>query len=89
MENQISEDISHIKNVSKKSPTAEKVLNHMSKISASNIDLSLVNGPIKQLIAKNKINGHFKNVEEPKNGNLNQSNDEAQTLLLMTNFMRS
>ena len=89
MENQISEDISHIKNVSKKSPTAEKVLNHISEISASNIDLSLVNGPIKQLIAKNKINDHFKNVEEPKNGNLNQSNDEAQTLLLMTNFMRS
>ena len=81
MENQILEDISHIKNVSKKSPTAEKILNHISKTSASNTDLSLVNENIRQLISKNKINDHFKIVKEPKNGNLNQSTDEAQTLL--------
>ena len=81
MENQILEDISHIKNVSKKSPTAEKFLNHISKTSASNTDLSLVNENIRQLISKNKINDHFKIVKEPENGNLNQSTDEAQTLL--------
>ena len=82
MENQILEDISHIKNVSKKSPTAEKILNHISKTSASNTDLSLVNENIRQLISKNKINDHFKIVKEPENGNLNQSTDEAQTLLM-------
>ena len=81
MENQILEDISHIKNVSKKSPTAENFLNHISKTSASNTDFSLVNENIRQLIAKNKINDHFKIVKEPENGNLNQSTDEAQTLL--------
>ena len=55
MENQILEAISHIKNVSKKSPVAEKFLNHISKTSASNIDLTFVNETVKQLIAKNKI----------------------------------
>ena len=77
MENQILEAISHIKNVSKKSPTAEKILNHISKTSASNIDLSFVNEIIKQLMAKNKINDHFKFVEESKNGNLNQSTEST------------
>ena len=43
MENEILEAISYIKNVSKKSSTAEKVLNHISKTSASNIDLTFVN----------------------------------------------
>ena len=42
----------------------------MSKISASNIYLALVNETIKQLIAKNKVN-------DPENRNL----DEVQTLL--------
>ena len=37
MKNQILEAISHIKNVSKKSLAAEKILNHISKTSASNI----------------------------------------------------
>ena len=79
MENQILEAISHIKNVSKKSPTAEKFLNHISKTSASNIDLTFVNKTIKQLISKNKINDNFKIIVEPKNGILNQSIDEVQT----------
>ena len=77
MENEILEAISHIKNVSKKSPTAEKILNHISKTSASNIDLTFVNETIKQLIVKNKINDNFK-IVEPENGNLNQPFDEVQ-----------
>ena len=79
MENEILEAISHIKNVSKKSPTAEKTLNHISKTSASNIDLTFVNETIKQLIAKNKINDDFKIIVEPEHGNLNQSTNEVQT----------
>ena len=77
MENQILEAISHIKIIIKKSLTAEKNLNHISKTSASNIDLTFVNETIKQLIAKNKINGNFKIIVEPENGNLNQSTDES------------
>ena len=53
MENQILRAISYIKNVSQKSPTAENILNHISKISASNIDLSFVNETTKEL--KNTI----------------------------------
>ena len=79
MENEILEAMSHIKNVCKKSPTAEKILNHISKTSASNIDLTFVNKTIKQLISKNKINDNFKIIVEPKNGILNQSIDEVQT----------
>ena len=79
MENQMLEAISHIKKVSKKSPTAEKFLNHISKTSASNIDLTFVNETIKQLISKNKINDNFKIIVEPENRNLNQSTDEVQT----------
>ena len=79
MENEILEAISHIKNVSKKSPTAEKILNHISKTSASNIDLTFVNKTIKQLISKNKINDNFKIIVESKSGILNQSIDEVQT----------
>ena len=79
MENEILEAISHIKNVSKKSPTIEKILNHISKTSASNIDLTFVNKTIKQLISKNKINDNFKIIVEPKNGILNQSIDKVQT----------
>ena len=79
MENEILEAIFHIKNVSKKSPTAEKILNHISKTSASNIDLTFVNKTIiKQLISKTKINDNFKIIVEPK-GILNQSIDEVQT----------
>ena len=47
MKNQILETISHIKNVSKISPTTETILNHISKTSASNIDLTFVNETIK------------------------------------------
>ena len=79
MENQILEAISHIKYVSKKSPTAEKNLDHISKTLASNIDLTFVNETIKQLIAKNKINDNFKIIVEPENENHNQSTDEVQT----------
>ena len=43
MENQMLGAISHIKNVSKKSPTAEKFFTHVSKTSASNINLTFVN----------------------------------------------
>ena len=53
MVNQILRAISYIKNVSQKSPTAENILNHISKISASNIDLSFVNETTKEL--KNTI----------------------------------
>ena len=79
MENQILEAISHIKIIIKKSLTAEKNLNHISKTSASNIDLTFVNETIKQLIAKNKINDDFKIIVEPEHGNLNQSTNEVQT----------
>ena len=51
VENQIPEAISHIKNVSKRSPIAEKFLNHITP----NIDLTFVNETVKQLIAKIKI----------------------------------
>ena len=78
MKNQILETISHIKNVSKISPTTETILNHISKTSASNIDLTFVNETIKQLIAKNKINDNFGVIVEPENGNLNQSTDKVQ-----------
>ena len=67
MENQTLDTIFHTKSVSKKSPTAEKFLNHVSKTSASNTDLSFINETIKQLIAKNKINNNFKIVEETEN----------------------
>ena len=80
-ENQILEVISYVNNVSKKSPATEKILNHISKILASNVDLSFVTETVKQLIAKKKINDNFKIVEEVGNGNLNQSNDEVQTIL--------
>ena len=53
MENQITETMSHLKTVRKKSPTAEKNLNHISKTFASNVDLSFfVNETIKHLIAR-------------------------------------
>ena len=81
MENQILEVISHIKNVSKTNPTVAKFLNHLSKTSASNIDLTLVSETIKQLIGKNKINDNFKIIVETENGNINQSTDEVQTSL--------
>ena len=81
MENQILEAISHIKNVSKTSPTVAKFLNHLSKTSASNIDLTFVSETIKQLIGKNKINDNFKIIVETENGNINQSTDEVQTAL--------
>ena len=74
----IRSNIPH-KNFSKKSPNAEKILNHIFKTSASNIDLTFVDETIKQLIAKNKINDTFKIIVEPENGNLNQSTDEVQT----------
>ena len=66
MENQILQAISYIKNISEKSLTAEKFFNHISKTSASNIDLSFVNETITELIAENKINDNFKIIEEPK-----------------------
>ena len=66
MENQILEAISYIKNTNKKSSTAETILNHRSRTSASNIDLSFVNETIKKLMAKNKINDNFKIIEQPK-----------------------
>ena len=81
MENQILEAISHIKNVSKTSPTVAKFLNRLSKTSASNIDLTFVSETIKQLIGKNKINDNFKIIVETENGNINQSTDEVQTSL--------
>ena len=59
----------------------KNILNHISKTSGSNTDLSFVNENSKQLIAKNKINDNFKIMEEHENGNLDQSTDEAQTLL--------
>ena len=68
----------YIKNVGKKSPMAENILNHISKTSASNIDLSFVNETIKKLFAENEINGNFEIIEEPKNGDIIQSTDEAQ-----------
>ena len=56
-------------------------MNHISKTSASNIDLSFVNETIKELIAENKINDNFGIFEEPKSGDLIQSTDEAQNLV--------
>ena len=82
MENQILEAIPCIKNVSKKSPIARKFFNHISKTSASNIDLSFVNETITELIAENKINDNFKIIEEPQNRDLIQSTDDAQTLVM-------
>ena len=81
MKNEILKAISHIKNVSKKSPAAEKCLNHISKTSASNIHLTFANETIKQFIVKNKINDNFNIIvepEEPENVILNQSTDEVQ-----------
>ena len=43
--------------------------------------MSFVNETIKELIAENKINDNFRIIEEPKNGDLIQSTDEAQTLV--------
>ena len=56
-------------------------MNHISKTSASNTDLSFVNEIIGELISGNKVNDNFKIIEEPKNGNLIQSTDEAQALV--------
>ena len=69
----------YIKNVSKKSPMAENILNHISKTSGSNIDPSFVNETIKKRFAENEINGNFEIIEKPKNGDIIQSTDEAQT----------
>ena len=77
MENQILEAISYIKNVSKKSPNAGKNLNHISKTLASNIDLPSLDKLIKELIAEIKINDYLKIMEEPRNGDLIRSTDEA------------
>ena len=66
------------KNVSKKSPTAENILNHISRTLASNIDLPFINETIKELIAENKINNNFEIIEKPKIGDLFQSTDKAQ-----------
>ena len=82
MENQILQAISYIKNISEKSLTAENFFNHISKTSASNIDLSFVNETITELIAENKINDNFKIIEEPQNRDLIQSTDDAQTLVM-------
>ena len=43
--------------------------------------MSFVNETIKPLIGKNKITDHFKIMEEPENGNLDQPIDEVQTLI--------
>ena len=59
-------EISHIKNVTKKSPTAKKNLNHISKTSTSSIDLTFANETIKQLIAKNKLMTISKFMWNPK-----------------------
>ena len=59
-------EISHIKNVSKKSPTTKKNLNHISKTSTSSIDLTFANETIKQLIAKNKLMTISKLMWNPK-----------------------
>ena len=59
-------EISHLKNVSKKSPTAKKNLNHISKTSTSSIDLTFANETIKQLIAKNKLMTISKLMWNPK-----------------------
>ena len=56
-------------------------MNHISETSASNIDFSFVNETIKELITENEINDNFEIIEKPKNGDLIQSTDEAQTLV--------
>ena len=58
------------KNFGKKSPKAKKTLNSIYKTSTSNINLSFENEAIKQPFRKNKIDGNFEIIEEPKNGNL-------------------
>ena len=65
----------------KKSPAAEKILNHVSKTSTSNIGSSFVNETIKELIAENRIKDNFKIIEEPKSGDLIKSTVEAQTIV--------
>ena len=66
MENQILEAISHIKNVSRRSPTAENFFNHISKTSASNMHLSFANEINKQNISKNEINNNSKSLRNQK-----------------------
>ena len=56
-------------------------MNHISKTYASNIDLPFVNETIKELIVENKINDNFEIIEKPRNEDLIQSTDEAQTLV--------
>ena len=80
MENQILEAISRIKNVSKKRPTFEKLLNHISKTSASNIDSSFVYETIKQL-AKNEIDDNFKIIEKTEKGNPNDLTEKEVQIL--------
>ena len=55
-------------------------MSHISKVLASNIDLSFLNEIIKEHIAENKINDNFKIFEKPKNRDLFQSTDEGQTV---------
>ena len=43
--------------------------------------MSFVNETIKELIVESKINDNFKIIEKPRNGDLIQSTDEAQTLV--------
>ena len=80
MENQILEATSRIKNVSKKRLTFEKLLNHISKTSASNIDSSFVYKTIKQL-AKNEIDNNFKIIEKTEKGNLNELTEKEVQIL--------
>ena len=60
-----------------------KILSHISKTWASNIDLfgNRIHLEIRllKIIAKDKINDNFKIIEKPKNGDLIESTDEALT----------
>ena len=58
MESQILSAISHIKNISKKSPTNERILSYLKKKGATNWDEKTVKEVLCSLRSKNLLNGN-------------------------------
>ena len=67
MESQILSAISHIKNISKKRPTNERILSYLNKKGATNWDEKTVKEVLCSLRAKNLLNNNDI-AESEKNG---------------------
>ena len=79
IENQILQEISHIKNITNKSPTGEHFLNHISKPCVSNFDFSFVS----EIVCWWWFDDNFIIVEEVEHGNPDKSIDEVVQILFI------